>query len=314
VNRANGCVGCHMPDENDRPPFVIADHWIRVHGAGTATKGQNAWRSQVTPRRLYLRMIEFADRAKADQVRRQLTRGGSFFELARANSIDQDTAPGGGFLGDLEAARLNPTWSAAALRLEPGELSDVIEGPDRYFILQRLPRTFRDDATTHFQKAMELRQAGDRRQSAAELLEALKIYPYFLRALTYLGITYGEAGNPKAGVGVLNLASTLYPRDAGAHFNLAIAYGAQGNENEIAEYRRALELDPDLAPAYLNWGAALYAKGRHDEAITVYRQGIEVNPLVAGLHYSLSVALDQQGKKQEAEAEMTLARKIDPHL
>jgi predicted CXXCH cytochrome family protein len=314
VNRANGCVGCHMPDENDRPPFVIADHWIRVHGAGTATKGQNAWRSQVTPRRLYLRMIEFADRARADEVRRQLTRGGSFFELARANSIDQDTAPGGGFLGDLEAARLNPVWSAAALRLEPGELSDVIEGQDKYFILQRLPRTFRDDAATHFQKAMELRQAGDRRQSAAELMEALKIYPYFLRALTYLGITYGEAGNPKAGVGVLNLASTLYPRDAGAHFNLAIAYGAQGNENEIAEYRRALELDPDLAPAYLNWGAALYAKGRRGEAIAVYRRGIGMNPLVAGLHYSLSIALDQEGKKQEAEAEMTLARKIDPHL
>jgi tetratricopeptide (TPR) repeat protein len=69
-----------------------------------------------------------------------------------------------------------------------------------------------------------------------------------------------------------------------------------------------------LAPAYLNWGAALYAKGRRDEAIAVYRQGIGVNPLIAGLHYSLGIALDQEGKKQEAEAEMTLARKIDRHL
>jgi tetratricopeptide (TPR) repeat protein len=259
-------------------------------------------------------MIAFAERAKADQVRRQLTNGGSFFELARANSIDQDTAAGGGFLGDLEAARLNPVWSAAALKLEPGELSEVIEGPATYFILQRLPRTFRDDAAAHFQKAMELRQTGDRPHSAAELLEALKIYPYFLRALTYLGIAYGEAGNPSAGAGVLKLAITLYPRDAGAHFNLGIAYGAQGNENEISEYRRALELDPDLAPAYLNWGAALYAKGRRDEAIAVYRQGIGVNPLLAGLHYSLGIALEQAGNKPEAEAEMTLARKIDPHL
>jgi len=257
VNRSGGCVGCHMPDENDRPPFVIADHWIRIHGEATATRRIDAWRSKVTPKRLYLRMIALADHAKADEVRRQLTRGGSFFELAHTNSIDQDTAPGGGFLGDLEASRLNPVWSAAALRLEPGELSDVIEGSDRYFILERLPRAFRDDAAAHFQKAMTLRQAGSRQQSAAELLEALKIYPYFLRALTYLGITYGEAGNPGAGAGVLNLATTLYPRDAGAHFNLGIAYGAQGNENEIAEYRRALALDPDLAPAYLNWGAAL---------------------------------------------------------
>jgi tetratricopeptide (TPR) repeat protein len=301
-----------MPDENDRPPFVIADHWIRVHGKATVAVA--AEHSKVTPKHLYLRMIALADRAQADEIRRQLTRGGSFFELARANSIDLDTAPGGGFLGDLEAARLNPAWSAAALKLEPGELSGVIETPGKYFVLERLPRNFRGDANAHFQKAMDLRQAGDRERSAAELLEALKIYPYFLRALTYLGITYGEAGNPTAGAGVLNLAITLYPRDAGAHFNLGIAYGAQANENEIAEYRRALELDPDLVPAYLNWGAALYAKGRREEAIAVYRQGIEVNPLVAGLHYSLSIALDQDGKKQEAESEMTLARKIDPHL
>jgi tetratricopeptide (TPR) repeat protein len=248
-----------MPEENDRPPFLIADHWIRVHGEATATRRPDALRSRVTPKRLYLRMIRFADRAKADEVRRQLTSGGSFFELARANSIDQDTAAGGGFLGDLEAARLNPAWSAAALRLEPGELSDVIEAPGRYFILQRLPRTFRDDAAAHFQQAMTLRQTGDRRQSAAELLEALKIYPYFLRALTYLGITYGEAGNPKAGEGVLNLAIALYPRDAGAHFNLGIAYCAQGNENKIPEYQRALELDPDLHP-HTNWGR-FHAKG-----------------------------------------------------
>ena len=121
------------------------------------------------------------------------------------------------------------------------------------------------------------------------------------------GQSKGRSGSSESGQHPL-------PARCGAHFNLAIAYGAQGNENEIAEYRRALELDPDLAPAYLNWGAALYAKGRRDEAITVYRRGIEVNPLVAGLHYSLSIALDQEGKKQEAEAEMTLARKIDPHL
>jgi tetratricopeptide (TPR) repeat protein len=268
----------------------------------------------MTPKHLYLRMIELADRAKADEIRQQLTHGGSFFELARANSIDRDSAPGGGFLGDLETAQWNLAWSAAALQLEPGSLSEVIEGQRQYFILQRLPRTFRDDANAHFEKAMELRQAGNRQQSAAELLEALKIYPYFLRALTHLGITYGEAGNPGAGAGVLQLAAGLYPRDAGAHFNLGIAYGAEGNEKEISEYQRALELDPDLTPAYLNWGTTLYGKGRRQEAIEIYRRGIAVNPLVAGLHYSLAIALEQEGKKQEAEAEMTIAHGIDPHL
>ena len=87
-----------------------------------------------------------------------------------------------------------------------------------------------------------------------------------------------------------------------------------GNEDEISEYKRALEIDPDLIPAYLNWGAALYAKGKYEEAVQVYRQGVNVNPLVASLHYSLSLALGQIQKNDEAQSEMQLALKIDPNL
>jgi tetratricopeptide (TPR) repeat protein len=133
-----------------------------------------------------------------------------------------------------------------------------------------------------------------------------------LRALTYLGITYSQAGNPQVGAGVLRIATRLYPKDQGAHFNLGVAYGAMGNEDAISEYKRTLEIDPDYVPAYLNWGGALYAKGRYEEAIQLYRQAIDINPLNASLHYSLSVALDKIDRKQEAEAELTLAAKIDP--
>ena len=66
-----------------------------------------------------------------------------------------------------------------------------------------------------------------------------------------------------------------------------------GVKEEIAEYKKTLEIDPDYVPAYLNWGGTLYAKGKYDEAIDLYRRGIAINPLSALLHYSLSVALDQ---------------------
>jgi predicted CXXCH cytochrome family protein len=311
INQQSNCVSCHMPD-GSKPPMRIADHWIRVHGNRTTqVVHKREWASEVVPRYLYLRMIVLPSKEKAGDLQRQLLSGASFFTLARANSTDRSSAENGGFLGDLKAEDLPPAWSGAALKLQPGEISSVIEVGENYLILQRLPRNFREDAETLFNKAMGLR-TGKQREAAAGFLEALKVYPHLLRALTYLGITYGEAGNPQTGSAILQIATRLYPEDAGAHFNLGIAYGAIGKAEEIQEYRRAIEINPDLPLAYLNLGAALYAKGETQEAIRIYRQGIDVNPLVASLHYSLGIALDQQGEHSEAARQIELAKKIDP--
>ncbi len=314
VNRTSGCVGCHMPESKANAPFIISDHWIRVHPEQhvAVPAPSPAWASEKTPKHLFVRLIVVNDAAKASAIREQLVSSGSFFELARANSTDRASAINGGYLGDLDASALDSAWSKAALMLRPGEVSQVIPDGSRYFIVGRMPRNFREEAEARFNHAMELRKAGDRQQSAAELLEALKIDPRLLRALTYLGVTYAEAGNPQVGAGILGVAIQLYPQDAGAHFNLGVANGAMGNSEEIDEYKKALAIDPDYVPAYLNWGGALFLKGQYDEAIKVYREGINVDPLEASLHYSLSLALERENKSQEAQAEKALAVKIDP--
>lgn len=315
VNRIKGCVGCHMPDQT-RGAFIMADHWIRVHPEQKigAAAHNPVWRTKIPPKHLYLRTIVFDDLEKASAVRKQLLAGGSFFELARANSIDRATADTGGYLGDLDRSQLDPALSAAALKLQPGEISNVVESKGKYVTLQRLPRNFREDAAAAFDKAMDLRKQGKLQESKNQLLEALKIYPRLLRALNWLAAMYTQGGNPGVSVGILKLATRLYPEDSDAHFNLALAYGAMGNAEEIPEYRRSLEIDPDLVVNYINWGAALYEKGRYQDAIKVYREGINVNPLIASLHYSLGLALEQEKKTAEAEAEMALARKIDPNV
>ncbi len=108
-----------------------------------------------------------------------------------------------------------------------------------------MPRNFREDAEAVFNQAMELRKQGKQQESMNELLESLKIYPHLLRALTWLGAMYGQSGNPYVSAGILTIATQLYPQDGGAHYNLALAYGAMGNAEEIPEYRRAVEIDPD---------------------------------------------------------------------
>lgn len=316
VNRKTNCVQCHMPDQI-RGAFIIADHWIRVHPEQhvKVPPYNPAWKTTITPNHLYLRKIVLDDRERALALRRQLAAGGSFFDLARANSIDRATAFQGGYVGDVKATQLDPAWAAAALKLRPGQISTVLNAHGQYLILQRMPWNFREDAEAVFDKAMTLRKQGKPQEAVAELVQALKIYPHLLRALTWLGAMYGEAGNPKVSAGVLEMATRLYPNDGGTHYNLGLAYGAMGDFiKEIAEYKRTLQLDPDYVLAYLNWGSALYAKGDYAQAINIYRKGIAVNPLFAPLHYSLGVALKSENKTAESQAELALATKIDPNV
>ncbi len=313
-NRSNDCVGCHMPKKIEGV-FHLADHWIRVHpeqNVRIEAKRNPAWRSMYVPNHLFLRMVVLDDREKAAAIHRQLVAGGSFFELARANSLDRTSGLNGGFLGDVEASKLDPAWSAVALNLEPGEMSNVLEANGKFVVIQRMPRNFKQDAEAKFDYAVQLRKSGKVPESIAALVDSLKVYPFFLRALTYLGITYSQGGNPKTGAGVLEIAEREYPRDEGTHFNLGVAYGALGEtEKEIAEYQKTLAIDPDYFSAYLNWGGSLFAGGKYDEAIEMYRKGIAINPLSAPLHYSLGMALDRVDKKAEAATEIALAGKID---
>src|SRR6476661_8005093 len=124
-----------------------------------------------------------------------------------------------------------------------------------------------------------------------------------------------SASNPQTGEAILRLATTLYPEDAGAHFNLGIAEEAlDKTADSIAEYERALAIQSDLAQVYLNLGGALVSSGQLDKATRVYRKGIEVDPLGASLHWSLGIALQREGKVDEANRELALAAKIDPKL
>ena len=310
VNRTDGCVQCHLPKQI-HGAFHLADHWIRVHPEQKAA-GPNdnpAWRTNISPKHLYLREIVFDQSSKAISVSRQLSSGASFFDLARANSVDRTTGINGGYMGDIQADQFNPAWASTVLKLNYGETSDVVQADGKHIIFQRMSRNFREDAEAKVDNSVALRKEGKQQESIAELFAALKIYPHFLRALTYLGISYSQSGNPQVGAGVLSIATRLYPKDQGAHFNLGVAYGAMAAPDEIAEYKRTLEIDPDYVPAYLNWGGSLYAKGKYDEAISLYKQGLEINPLNAALHYSLSVALDRTNRKLEAETEMLLATK-----
>jgi len=105
----------------------------------------------------------------------------------------------------------------------------------------------------------------------------------------------------------------INPRDARAHYNLAIVLERTGQPlAAIAHYEEALRIQPDSADAHNNLGIALVRLGRAQDAIGHYEQALRIRPDFAGAHDNLGVVLARLGKGQEALGHFEQALKIDP--
>jgi CHAT domain-containing protein/Flp pilus assembly protein TadD len=77
---------------------------------------------------------------------------------------------------------------------------------------------------------------------------------------------------------------------------------ARGRLNEaIAAYRRAIQIDPNLAVAHNNLGIVLARRGRLQEAADAYREAIRLDPNLANAYNNLAEVLQDLGQPQEAE-------------
>lgn len=81
---------------------------------------------------------------------------------------------------------------------------------------------------------------------------------------------------------------------------------------EVA-YRRAIELDPLRAAAYLNLGAMLCEASRCDEAVELYERAVELidEPLI---HFNRAIALEDQKRVAEAIAAYQRVLALDESL
>nr|WP_306422129.1 tetratricopeptide repeat protein [Nostoc sp. CHAB 5715] len=92
---------------------------------------------------------------------------------------------------------------------------------------------------------------------------------------------------------------------------MGIALKNQGKLDEaIAQYRKAIQLDPKDADAYYNLGIALKNQGKLDEAIAQYRKAIQLDPKHAGGYIGLGNVLSEQKKLDEAIAAYRQALKL----
>ena len=116
-------------------------------------------------------------------------------------------------------------------------------------------------------------------------------------------------------------SETLWTRALACSSQNPLAYTSLGNalagrrrvDEAIAQYRKALEIEPGHAGAHTNLGNALAGRGELDEAMAHYRKALEIEPDHVEAHNDLGNALSNHGEVEAAIAHyrMALAIKAD---
>jgi tetratricopeptide (TPR) repeat protein len=103
------------------------------------------------------------------------------------------------------------------------------------------------------------------------------------------------------------------PQSSLAHFNLATAYINQQRWDEaIAEYTRAVSIQPVYPEAHYSIGNAYAAQGRRDEAIEQYRIAVRLKPDYTDASINLAVTLHEIGREDLALKVLETAVEINP--
>ncbi len=108
-------------------------------------------------------------------------------------------------------------------------------------------------------------------------------------------------------------AARTSPSSPQNHNNLGDLYGRQGNyQRAIAEFKKAIELQPNYADAYHNLANTYTQIGEMDLAISYYQKALEFNPQLWQSHQNLAAIYYQQGKIELARQELEKAAAINP--
>jgi len=130
---------------------------------------------------------------------------------------------------------------------------------------------------------------------------------------SYQGGVPPEEGFAKAQVAV-DKALALDDGLGEAYTSLAKILQERGDsEGAEATYQRALELNPNYAPAYYWYGFLLrFFLDRPEEALTLFRKAVELDPLSAATAEQLGISLHGLGRFEEGLVWFKRAIEVDP--
>jgi tetratricopeptide (TPR) repeat protein len=132
-------------------------------------------------------------------------------------------------------------------------------------------------------------------------------------ALAYLGVTYAERGQHDQAIRFYEQALALNPQIATLHYLVAdtlLKNPAAETTRAEKSLKRAIELDPNFAAAYLAWGRLHVRAARYAEAAPLLERAVALQPEFVEAHYQLSRALIRLKRTDEANRELEIFKQL----
>ena len=157
-----------------------------------------------------------------------------------------------------------------------------------------------DHISSTLARAVELHKAGQIAQ-AKELYEGiLELEPDHADALHLLGVIY-LASEPDRAADLIGKAIEIHPGHAAPLCNYGAALIALKRfEEAVARYNQAIALRPDFAEAHYSRGIALAELRRFEEAVASYDKAIDLKPNYSDAFHNRGIALTDLKRLDEA--------------
>ncbi len=302
------CASCHMPATTYMQIDPRRDHSIRIprpdltmtvgtpnacascHAARDARWADSAVRAWYGPERKGFQRFarEFAaddsDAADAATGLRRIAADTSQSAIARASALARLAARADATDAELAASAMrdrDPLIRLAALQL-----------------LEGLPPAARLGATALL----------------GDSLRAIRMQAAWLLAPAVERLTRDDDRAAFARARDEFIASQRFNADRAEHrTTLGTFFMTLGRADDAAaEYRAAITLAPQFAPAYVNLADLERSRGREPEAERVLRDGLARAPGDARLHHALALSLARAGRSADAVSELAKATSLAP--
>jgi protein O-GlcNAc transferase len=169
-----------------------------------------------------------------------------------------------------------------------------------------------ETAEVCWQRGERAREAGRLAEAVADYRRVLALVPDFPSAYVNLAVVRQASGEALAALASIMRAVTLVPERPLLQCNLGAMRLGLGRPYAEAHFRKALVLDPALAQAWLNLGAAHQVSGRFTQAVSAAERALALVPFYAEAWNNLGNLLLETAAAEAAIQAFRRALLINP--